>query len=85
MILTHGANSLTSGGNSSETTEWTKTNVPAGVETLHDFDDGQGVVPAIPFDNASVINDAISIKVVSHFGTDNASVTNDVINIQEVA
>jgi len=85
MILTHGANSLSRGGSSSETTEWTKANVPAGVETLHDFGDGQGLVPAIPFDNAGVTNDAISIKVVSHFGTDNASVTNDVIDIQDVA
>ena len=64
--------------------EWTKTNVPAGVQTLHDFGDGAGPVPAIPFDNASVTNDVIQMKVISHFGTDNASVTNDVIDIQEV-
>lgn len=86
MILTqHGIGSLvTGGGGGTESTMWTKNNVPTGLETLHDFKDGQGLVPAVPYDNASVTNDVTSIKVISYFGTDNASFTNDVIDIQEI-
>ena len=64
--------------------EWTNTNVPAGVQTLHDFGDGAGPVPAIPVDNAGLSNDVINVKVISHFGTDNAGLSNDVINVEEL-
>lgn len=64
--------------------EWTKTNVPAGVQTLHDFGDGAGPVPAIPFDAAAVTNEAIKIMPISSFGSDSASITNEAIEITEV-
>lgn len=64
--------------------EWTKQNVPAGLQTLHDFGDGAGPVPAIPFDAAAVTNDAIKIIPISSFGSDSASVTNEAIEITEV-
>ena len=65
--------------------EWTKTNVPAGVQTLHDFGDGLGPVPAIPVDNAGFSNDVVNIKVISYPVTDNAGLTNDVVNIKVIS
>ena len=42
--------------------EWTKTNVPAGLQTLHDFGDGAGPVPAIPVDNGSDKSEILSMN-----------------------
>ena len=64
---------------------WTKDNVPAGLQTLHDFGDGAGPVPAIPYDNAGLANDVINVKVISHYGTDKAGISNDVINVKVIS
>jgi hypothetical protein len=41
--------------------KWTKTNVPAGVQTLHDFGDGAGLVPAVPLDSAGISKELAKI------------------------
>ena len=41
--------------------EWTKQNVPAGLQTLHDFGDGLGPVPAVPLDSAGISKEIVKI------------------------
>ena len=53
--------------------EWTKTNVPAGVQTLHDFGDGAGPVPAIPYDNGSDKSEILSITSFKRLYQDSMS------------
>ena len=65
--------------------EWTNVNVPEGLQTLHDFGDGLGPVPAIPVDRAGIDNEVTNVKVISHFGTDNASIENEVIGIKVIS
>ena len=64
---------------------WTNVNVPNGVQTRHDFRDGQGKVPAIPVDNAGISNEAINVKAISYFGTDNAGISNEAINVKAIS
>ena len=58
---------------------WTNSNVPAGVQTVHDFGDGLGPVPAIPTDAAGIRND-ITAVVAYPVQTDSCGVRNDIID-----
>ena len=61
--------------------EWTNQNVPAGVETLHDFGDGLGPVPAVPVDACGVRNDIID---VARLPEDKCGLRNDIISMEPV-
>ena len=63
--------------------EWTKQNVPAGVETLHDFGDGLGPVPAVPVDACGVRNDITGV-ITYPVNTDACGVRNDIISIEVI-
>lgn len=78
--------------------QWTKTNVPAGVLTLHDFDDGSGPVPAIPVDNCGIRNDIMSVMSLPNdicgirndiigaetIPTDTCGIRNDIVEVEQV-
>ena len=66
--------------------QWTNQNVPAGVETLHDFGDGLGPVPAIPVDSASLRCDLVGIKKDYQYreGTDSASLRCELVNVEPI-
>ena len=53
--------------------EWTKTNVPAGVQTLHDFGDGAGPVPAIPTDVGTDVSEILSMTAIKSVYQDTMS------------
>ena len=60
---------------------WTTQNIPAtGYEITHDFDDGEGPVPAIPTDSAGIRNDITKI-IAFPVNTDNCGVRNDITGI----
>ena len=42
---------------------WTNIDVPDGTRTLHNFKDGQGKVPAVPYDETITSNEIIKVKV----------------------
>ena len=63
--------------------EWTKNNVPTGVQTLHDFGDGAGPVPAIPLDSAGVYNEITNVNCYV-LNKENCGVSNEIIDITEV-
>ena len=60
--------------------EWTKDNVPEGVQTVHDFGDGQGAVPAIPVDSCGVRNYIIGV-VTYPVNADSCGVRNYIIGV----
>ena len=61
---------------------YTNNSVPAGVEILHDFDDGLGEVPAIPYEDTAISNTVVRIKPnISKFATDDCGISNTVVNI----
>ena len=60
--------------------EWTNQNVPAGVETLHDFGDGLGPVPAVPVDACGVRNDITGV-ITYPVNTDACGVRNDITGV----
>ena len=53
--------------------KWTKQNVPTGVQTLHDFGDGDGLVPASPVDSSSIRNDVLK-TIAFPLNTDKCSI-----------
>lgn len=44
---------------------WTKEDVPSGVQTTHDFKDGDGLVPAIPLDEVTVNTELSKMTVAT--------------------
>ena len=60
---------------------WTKDNLPVGVQTLHDFGDGSGPVPAAPVDSCGVRNDIIDV-IVYPVNADSCGVKNDIIDVE---
>ena len=64
--------------------EWTNQNIPAGVQTVHDFGDGLGPVPAAPVDSCGVRND-ITAVVAYPVNTESCGVRNDIISAEIVA
>jgi hypothetical protein len=73
MILTHGSNSLTSGGGG-ETTEWDTTNVPA------DYIVTNGGVKAIPYDEVGLSNKVVMFKKNNTYSSDNVGLSNKVVS-----
>ena len=63
--------------------EWTKQNVPAGLQTLHDFGDGAGPVPAIPVDNAGIRDEIMKVNAYE-LHNDNAGIRDEIMNVLEV-
>lgn len=53
--------------------EYTNVNVPAGVQTLHDFGDGLGPVPAIPTDGSTDVSEIISMAAIKRVYQDTMS------------
>ena len=60
--------------------DYTKYNVPVGVQILHDFGDGLGPVPAVPVDNAGIRNEIIKVNAYE-LHNDNAGVRNVIMKV----
>ena len=55
---------------------WTNENVPAEVQTRHDFLDGQGLVPAAPVDTCGVRNNIVRYSIIP---SDRCGIRNDIV------
>ncbi len=53
--------------------KWTKQNIPQEVQTVHDFGDGAGSVPASPVDTSSIRNDVLK-TIAFPLNTDNCGI-----------
>lgn len=62
---------------------WTKDNIPAGVQTRHDFKDGTGLVPAAPMDACGIENTVLqAVHIDIH--RDGCGIRNEAISIVEI-
>ena len=60
--------------------EWTKTNVPAGLQILHDFGDGSGLVPAVPLDSAGISKELVKIDSYKMY-KDSVGISKELVKI----
>ena len=67
MVSTHGIDSTLRAYH-----RWTKDDLPSEVYTVHDFKDGNGFVPAVPFD---IVTEKECITKLSETRIDNSTIT----------
>lgn len=81
MILTHGANSIKRSGGATEQ-EYDSTNVPNGVQILHDF--GEGLVPAVPMDTFAMSDSFVSVNTKNKAIVDTFAMSDSFFSVEQI-